>query len=156
MRSILSFFFFFNDTATTEIYTLSLHDALPICASDERGVYAGALELRACEGGLLRRLESADQDPAAHAPTDRRHPPPTQGGDVGRGIERERVRGAQQVALAARDQAAVPHRRTPGRRRVARGIRAHQYAIPHRSRSVERDRRHEGASPPPPPPPPPA
>src|SRR5256885_9740421 len=27
-----SFFFFFNDTATTEIYTLSLHDALPISA----------------------------------------------------------------------------------------------------------------------------
>src|SRR5256885_12614744 len=27
------FFFFFNDTATTEIYTLSLHDALPICSS---------------------------------------------------------------------------------------------------------------------------
>src|ERR1039457_2787357 len=25
-----TFFFFFNDTATTEIYTLSLHDALPI------------------------------------------------------------------------------------------------------------------------------
>src|SRR5689334_24015092 len=30
------FFFFFNDTATTEIYTLSLHDALPISA--HRGV----------------------------------------------------------------------------------------------------------------------
>src|SRR5256885_5011985 len=27
-------FFFFNDTATTEIYTLSLHDALPICGDD--------------------------------------------------------------------------------------------------------------------------
>src|SRR2546425_2679889 len=27
---MLFFFFFFNDTATTEIYTLSLHDALPI------------------------------------------------------------------------------------------------------------------------------
>src|SRR3712207_8280577 len=27
---LVSFFFFFNDTATTEIYTLSLHDALPI------------------------------------------------------------------------------------------------------------------------------
>ena len=27
---MLYFFFFFNDTATTEIYTLSLHDALPI------------------------------------------------------------------------------------------------------------------------------
>src|SRR3712207_8883688 len=26
----MSYFFFFNDTATTEIYTLSLHDALPI------------------------------------------------------------------------------------------------------------------------------
>src|SRR5215813_14411395 len=39
--SLLSFlcfcFFFFNDTATTEIYTLSLHDALPI---DERDVPA--------------------------------------------------------------------------------------------------------------------
>src|SRR2546425_3979587 len=31
-------FFFFNDTATTEIYTLSLHDALPICnPSDSDG-----------------------------------------------------------------------------------------------------------------------
>src|SRR6201999_2685473 len=29
-RHVLLFFFFFNDTATTEIYTLSLHDALPI------------------------------------------------------------------------------------------------------------------------------
>src|SRR2546427_4403025 len=28
---LISSFFFFNDTATTEIYTLSLHDALPIC-----------------------------------------------------------------------------------------------------------------------------
>src|SRR5256886_15561391 len=28
---LLLSFFFFNDTATTEIYTLSLHDALPIC-----------------------------------------------------------------------------------------------------------------------------
>src|SRR2546422_10342298 len=30
------FFFFFNDTATTEIYTLSLHDALPIYRGDRR------------------------------------------------------------------------------------------------------------------------
>src|SRR5215510_3669587 len=30
---ILPFFFFFNDTATTEIYTLSLHDALPISSA---------------------------------------------------------------------------------------------------------------------------
>src|SRR5258708_20074660 len=31
-RLVRPFFFFFNDTATTEIYTLSLHDALPISA----------------------------------------------------------------------------------------------------------------------------
>src|SRR5438094_2619659 len=30
------FLFFFNDTATTEIYTLSLHDALPICGRGSR------------------------------------------------------------------------------------------------------------------------
>src|SRR3712207_9567055 len=33
MRHIHYVFFFFNDTATTEIYTLSLHDALPICSA---------------------------------------------------------------------------------------------------------------------------
>src|SRR2546426_7958460 len=32
---MVSFFFFFNDTATTEIYTLSLHDALPILANSQ-------------------------------------------------------------------------------------------------------------------------
>src|SRR5271168_27301 len=32
--NFLLFFFFFNDTATTEIYTLSLHDALPIFDPD--------------------------------------------------------------------------------------------------------------------------
>ena len=32
---IFVFFFFFNDTATTEIYTLSLHDALPIYDGDD-------------------------------------------------------------------------------------------------------------------------
>src|SRR2546426_12845791 len=35
---MFSFFFFFNDTATTEIYTLSLHDALPI-SHDRRVLY---------------------------------------------------------------------------------------------------------------------
>src|SRR2546429_3093646 len=38
MIPVPSFFFFFNDTATTEIYTLSLHDALPISrCGDGRG-----------------------------------------------------------------------------------------------------------------------
>src|SRR2546429_2445232 len=35
-RYLSSFFFFFNDTATTEIYTLSLHDALPISLPVQR------------------------------------------------------------------------------------------------------------------------
>src|SRR5271165_7661558 len=40
-RSFLLFFlfFFFNDTATTEIYTLSLHDALPICTRRRRAPF---------------------------------------------------------------------------------------------------------------------
>src|SRR5438105_14149988 len=39
-RSPPLFFFFFNDTATTEIYTLSLHDALPISRCAARGCSA--------------------------------------------------------------------------------------------------------------------
>src|SRR3970282_2835867 len=42
--------FFFNDTATTEIYTLSLHDALPISVLGEQGVGDVGLEYR---GGLV-------------------------------------------------------------------------------------------------------
>src|SRR3712207_6886531 len=42
---LLFYFFFFNDTATTEIYTLSLHDALPICRI--RDAAAAILEGRA-------------------------------------------------------------------------------------------------------------
>src|SRR2546430_4771130 len=44
-----SFFFFFNDTATTEIYTLSLHDALPILSegwSDLIVLYCEYMALR--------------------------------------------------------------------------------------------------------------
>src|SRR3989449_3292605 len=43
----ISLFFFFNDTATTEIYTLSLHDALPICpevAAALRDLLRGVVE----------------------------------------------------------------------------------------------------------------
>src|SRR5256885_5037986 len=38
LTRLLCLVFFFNDTATTEIYTLSLHDALPICCSGLLGV----------------------------------------------------------------------------------------------------------------------
>src|SRR2546427_4709150 len=45
MFSISFFFFFFNDTATTEIYTLSLHDALPIYGVDEPPARSGQVTL---------------------------------------------------------------------------------------------------------------
>src|SRR3712207_8888342 len=56
--------FFFNDTATTEIYTLSLHDALPICLAmvepdpnDEKNVL---VEIRAGTGGDEAALFAGD------------------------------------------------------------------------------------------------
>src|SRR2546422_2587954 len=60
----MSSFFFFNDTATTEIYTLSLHDALPICAGavDTRSATPAsrprrAAGSRASNRGALARSE---------------------------------------------------------------------------------------------------
>src|SRR5256885_13002375 len=44
-RESLSLFFFFNDTATTEIYTLSLHDALPILQDGRQDDAGNAVEL---------------------------------------------------------------------------------------------------------------
>src|SRR3989442_14806778 len=68
------FFFFFNDTAPTEIYTLSLHDALPIYQLLGRGVGArridepGRIAVRACVHRLveppLHRLQIIRRDRA--------------------------------------------------------------------------------------------
>src|SRR3712207_9347449 len=81
-------FFFFNDTATTEIYTLSLHDALPIYRA-RRWATAGtgfalALSLAACGGnaggggGTADGGESPGGDPitriAGHDPGGQTHP----------------------------------------------------------------------------------
>src|SRR2546421_8795800 len=48
------FFFFFNDTATTEIYTLSLHDALPIWAARAAGLPAIDAWLRLRQARVTR------------------------------------------------------------------------------------------------------
>src|SRR3712207_8191452 len=45
-------FFFFNDTATTEIYTLSLHDALPIYMNIEEHSFTEAVRAAATAGRL--------------------------------------------------------------------------------------------------------
>src|SRR3989441_11703612 len=80
IESIITFFFF-NDTATTEIYTLSLHDALPISSAGSRP--------RPTDGALwLRReqyLESRDAGP---------------GGGGGHGQVQWLGRGAQQLEHA--------------------------------------------------------
>src|SRR5258707_3567456 len=58
------FFFFFNDTATTEIYTLSLHDALPICHKKTPGRCLGPGEFRpppAWEGSRTRSEEHTSE-----------------------------------------------------------------------------------------------
>src|SRR3712207_8759316 len=58
---VCSFFFFFNDTATTEIYTLSLHDALPIylladqCVG-QRGLPGVGAAHEGGEAAAVRRL----------------------------------------------------------------------------------------------------
>src|SRR6266480_7109728 len=58
------FFFFFNDTATTEIYTLSLHDALPISGRRRRGGHGGHPGGR----GLGAHLRSRPGARPAHRP----------------------------------------------------------------------------------------
>src|SRR5260370_40038635 len=71
--------FFFNDTATTEIYTLSLHDALPI-SQEVESVRSRSLRHgrsyqhrdRAVDAGRSRGQElRANQDPADHRPASR-------------------------------------------------------------------------------------
>ena len=52
------YFFFFNDTATTEIYTLSLHDALPISYRFARGTAASAL-LAQAHAAMTEALDAA-------------------------------------------------------------------------------------------------
>src|SRR2546430_13095118 len=62
-RSLLIlYFFFFNDTATTEIYTLSLHDALPISSWPARrwaGCPCRSIRIRSRRDGKSTRLNSS-------------------------------------------------------------------------------------------------
>src|SRR2546429_2728706 len=69
----MSLFFFFNDTATTEIYTLSLHDALPICnraatlprPSAQRSALQGARPARALSAPAHVHADTARSSGAA-------------------------------------------------------------------------------------------
>src|SRR2546430_5786152 len=70
--------FFFNDTATTEIYTLSLHDALPICSQGVRGAEGRRIPFG--PHGVRRRAGRPLQE-AARGRDDRRDSPVAVGQD---------------------------------------------------------------------------
>src|SRR5256885_5345429 len=103
IRTYVIFFFFFNDTATTEIYTLSLHDALPISfdAAVERRV------LRWSRAALdARQLGLGERECPSHALEQRGAMPARQrGGKLG--DERE-LRGRSWEGLRDRDAGVVP------------------------------------------------
>src|SRR6266540_5739614 len=111
---ISDFYFFFNDTATTEIYTLSLHDALPIC---KRHCLALVAERR------LRALEFGPQSTRNHP---RLHPlvESAGSGQVGIGgcscLARGTIGGHLLVGWSP-DHSVRPLQRGGGRRRGARG-----------------------------------
>src|SRR5438552_2539561 len=64
------FFFFFNDTAAAEIYTLSLHDALPICRRSRRGCRPARVRRR--DRGRPRRRSCLQPSRAARSLRDRK------------------------------------------------------------------------------------
>src|SRR3989441_6349576 len=93
---MFSLFFFFNDTATTEIYTLSLHDALPICLHRRRPAVR-----KAAMGGEHQRHREPDQGPedVRGVSADQR----VEGGAVGAGRDRQ-PEADRACPLVARDQ----------------------------------------------------
>src|SRR5689334_23578099 len=58
-------FFFFNDTATTEIYTLSLHDALPISPASSESFSSG---VSCCSSRSARAVGSSERSHHGRAP----------------------------------------------------------------------------------------
>src|SRR5438552_15769703 len=75
--SLHDYFFFFKDTATTEIYTLSLHDALPIWRPGTERVSNRRPRRVALSSGAMREFSSSCSLPSAllfsmSAPRDRK------------------------------------------------------------------------------------
>src|SRR5438874_13704077 len=111
--TFLLFFFFFNDTATTEIYTLSLHDALPICAA----CHPGCRSVRPASATTTVRRRTvlvhpsvppAPQQPCARA---RHRPvPAAPGTPAGHACARRGLRARRHPRGAPRLQPAAPPR----------------------------------------------
>src|SRR6266516_59061 len=132
------FFFFFNDTATTEIYTLSLHDALPISRHGAgRELRSGAAVLGSRDAGRQCRASRARR--AAAAPLARRARQPHAVSHRLRGADggpRAAVAAIAPPLLApARDLSAASHHARSSRaastdRDLARNLGARQIAVP--------------------------
>src|SRR6266496_3249446 len=104
---MLFFFFFFNDTATTEIYTLSLHDALPIFLvriDRERSIRVALKKPRAltrmsnekwCDfpNGLFCPLRACRDQPVAFGPIERREGDLAERCELFRARKRDALRG---------------------------------------------------------------
>src|SRR2546426_8210411 len=140
-------FFFFNDTATTEIYTLSLHDALPI--SSGRSTRSSGSIGASCENPparllprlVVRRLLGRAREPRARAsrpPGDARLPRRKRGaGDRAGTVAGAPAHG--DLRVRERDRAPRRRRRRAPPRREARGDR--HRARPSRQGALARRRR---------------
>src|SRR6266511_6064367 len=109
----LNFFFFFNDTATTEIYTLSLHDAPPISGGGRRipARSASSRRIGCPRNPCSRSLVARDERTARSRRASRR---------------RRCVRTVRLPPVAARPPLAGPERRRERRRRVDISRRRHR------------------------------
>src|SRR5919205_156820 len=144
------FFFFFNDTATTEIYTLSLHDALPISAHVRRD-HAGGARPVGRDTARAHARHPRDTEHAARAANlrpprlpapqaarrrqplqqaDRPRPPP------GRALPRRARRGLRAERLPDGRQL---HQPRPAARRIRAAVEDRHRAAPDR-RALQQDR----------------
>src|SRR2546430_11891510 len=148
MRSSAAFFFF-NDTATTEIYTLSLHDALPIYRRAGTDVgrlrRAGAGRARVHRAAAALRVDRPRRGTGTRGtdPGAGRGVPGAVGGERGGGQPDHRRAAGLRAAGTATGDRATDHRpatgertavrRTGRRRRLGRAVRRVLLAVPDRS-----------------------
>src|SRR5574341_2650206 len=97
--SSLFLFFFFNDTATTEIYTLSLHDALPICCLSDSGRSPSPQSWPRCTGkAIMPARKAAHRERRSDDPSrvlrDACEPTPPEKGGGGHRVARRAAHGS--------------------------------------------------------------
>src|SRR2546427_194238 len=138
---MLIFFFFFNDMATTEIYTLSLHDALPIARAT-----TAHPSRRAAPTGPSPRCAPRPADRRA-APRRRRSPPgpwecaaPPGRSDDRRGSRPHRVAAPAQIGACFRDGGAAEVEQGGGEDAVGAGVERLRQML-ERPRPARRDHR---------------